>query len=103
MTGMALYVRFMLTLTVGLAGLGVVLTTVFETLLRDWDPSRDLRRWWRSLSATRSLAAEIRAEDILHQLRTQRAAPASGALERRREVLREVSAVESRLAAAPSA
>ncbi|NNN04899.1 MAG: hypothetical protein HKL90_03265 [Elusimicrobia bacterium] len=103
MTGMALYVRFMLTLAVGLAGLGMVLTTIFETLLRDWDPSRDIRRWWRSFSSTRSLAAEIRAEDILQQLRTQRAVPATGSLERRREVLRAVSDVESRLAAAPSA
>ena len=103
MTGMQLYVRFMFTLTIGLAGAVVFLTTLFETLLREWDPARDLRRWWRALTASRSQAAAIRAEDILDQLQSRRdGAPnisSARTLERRREALRAVSEAESRLAA----
>jgi len=99
---MQLYVRFMFTLTIGLVGFGMVMTTLFETLLRDWDPARDIRRWWRRLSATRSHAAAIRAEDILQQLqaaRTGAIVSSQRSIDRRRDALRSVSEAEQRLAA----
>jgi hypothetical protein len=99
---MELYVRFMFTLAIGLIGVGVLLTTVFETLLHDWDPARDIRRWWRTLNASRSHASEIRAEDILEQLQARRTGAAvsssSRVIDRRREALRSVSEAERRLA-----
>jgi len=99
---MELYARFLMTLTIGLAGVGVLMTTLFETILRDWDPARDLRAWWRLVTSSRSHAASIRAEDILQQLQAQRAGayltPAN-TLDRRREALRAVGEVEARLAA----
>jgi hypothetical protein len=99
---MELYGRFLITLTIGLAGFGVVMTTLFETLLRDWDPSRALRVWWRTLTHSRSHASSIRAEDILEQLQTQRRdayVSRVNTIDRRREALRGVSEAEARLAA----
>jgi hypothetical protein len=99
---MELYVRFMFTLTIGLVGCGILMTTLFETLLYEWDPARDFRRWWRVLTASRSNAAAIRAEDILEQLQARRTGAAFTSprwIDRRREALRGVSEVEQRLAA----
>lgn len=103
MTGMELYVRFMFTLALGLAGLAFVLTTVLERLLHDWDPGRDLYRWWRYYIHSRHVHA-VRAEDILLEaeaLRRGRYEPPAPAttLDRRREELRALSEAESRLAA----
>ena len=67
---MEMYVQFLFTLSIGLIGLGVTMTTLFDTVLRDWDPSQDLRRWWRGVGHPRHAAA-IRAEDILQQLEAQ--------------------------------
>jgi hypothetical protein len=98
---MELYVRFMGTLTIGLIGFGFLMTTLFETLLLEWDPAHDIRRWWRRMSASRSHASAISAEDILLQLQTQRAgigaAPRYSTIDRRRDALRAVSDAEQRL------
>lgn len=102
MTGMELYVKFMFTLTIGVAGLGVVLKTVIDTLFADWDPVADFRRWWRHYSHSRSVAS-IHAEDILSELegrRHGRYAPRPiAAIDRRREILREVREADERVAA----
>src|SRR5512140_1238467 len=104
MTGMQLYIRFVFTLSIGLAGLGMVLTVLFETVLRDWDVPRELRRWWRRFGHVRSHAGAVRAEDILLALeksraehRYERRQPAAS-IDRRREALREVREAEERLA-----
>ena len=103
MSGMQMYVKFMFTLAFGLIGVGVVLTTVFETLLREWDMTRDLARWLRGLTHSRTHTADVRAEDILLELeknrsegRFQRRAPARS-IDRRREALRDVREAEHRL------
>ena len=84
---------------------GVVLTTVFETLLSEWDMTRDLARWLRGLTHGRPHTADVRAEDILLELektraegRYQRRAPARS-IDRRREALRDVREAEHRLSA----
>lgn len=102
MSATDLYFKFVISLAAGLVGVGLLLTTLFETLLRDWDPARDLRRWWRLQTATRSQAAAIRAEDILRQIDRGAAIPGQDFAERRRELLREVRAVDDRLAASAS-
>ena len=104
MSGLELYVRFMFTLAVGLVGLGMVLTTVMETLFRDWDPVRAARRWWRQL-AFRHSVSDVRAEDILMEIEGRRSGSGfesrlnGSTLDRRREALRELSEAEDRLAA----
>jgi hypothetical protein len=97
---MELYVRFMFTLTMGLAGVGLVLKTVFETILSDWDPVVDLRRWWKAYAHRSSALEHIRAEDILQEIERRRhgAVPRAPvlALDRRRESLRDVNEAENR-------
>jgi hypothetical protein len=101
---MEMYMRFMLTLTIGLVGVGLVLMTLLETLLREWDPVVDLRRWWFEL-AHRHPGSQVRAEDILSELEGRRqgryvyaARPPERAIDRRREVLRDMRAADQRVA-----
>ena len=105
---MQLYVKFIFTLSLGLLGLGMVLTTLLETVLRDWDAPRELRRWWRHVTHARAHASSVRAEDILLELehaqkehRYERRLPA-GSIDRRREEMRAIREAEERLAS-PSA
>lgn len=108
MTGMELYVKFVFTLSLGLIGLGMVLTTLLETLLHDWDAPREIRRWWRYLTHARTYASSVRAEDILLELeqgreehRYERLLPA-GSIDQRRAEMRAIREAEERLAS-PSA
>jgi hypothetical protein len=103
MTGMELYVRFMLTLTTGLAGVGLVLVTLFETLFRDWDPAVDLRRWWRHYHRHQNTSS-VRAEDILSELEGRRKSrelyatrPPARAIDRRRVDLLDMRAADKRV------
>lgn len=96
---MEMYVKFLFSLTVGLAAMGFVLTTLMETILSDWDPVHDARRWWR-LAYARQHMASVRAEDILIELEGRRRERSRmGALDRRREDLRAMREAEERLAA----
>jgi hypothetical protein len=103
MTGMEMYMRFILTLTIGLVGVGIVLVTLFETLLHDWDPVVDFRRWWHEV-AHRHPGSQVRAEDILSELEGRRqnryvyaTKPPARAIDRRREVLRDMRAADQRV------
>lgn len=40
-----MYLRFVTCLTVGLFGVSLVLMTVYDTLLQDWDVVKDVRLW----------------------------------------------------------
>ncbi|TBR19399.1 hypothetical protein EPO15_14290 [bacterium] len=40
-----MYLRFVTCLTVGLFGVSLVLMTVYDTLLQDWDVVKDMRLW----------------------------------------------------------
>ncbi|UPT73086.1 MAG: hypothetical protein M0D55_14450 [Elusimicrobiota bacterium] len=69
MSSMELYVKFMFTLAVGLVGVGMVLKTLLETLLHEWDAVREANLAWDSLFRARHPYAEsVRAEDILMEL-----------------------------------
>jgi hypothetical protein len=103
MSGMQMYVKFMFTLGIGLLGVGIVLTTLLETVLQEWDAARDFSRWLKALSHGRPHVADVSAEDILLELekgrvegRYQRRAP-SRSIDRRREALRDIREVEHRL------
>ena len=94
---MALYIRFMVALAVGLCGLAIVLKTVIDTLFTDWDAVADLRRWWRATKA-KNLRASGRAEDLLLEIeKAKTAAPTVRMLDDRREQLRQLASVERRL------
>jgi hypothetical protein len=96
---MELYVKFMFTLTVGLVGVGLVMKTIFETILYDWDPAVDLRRWWKQHAHRSSAIEHVRAEDILQEIEGHRrgALQPSRPIDRRRETLRNVDEAETRV------
>ena len=58
---MELYVKFMFMLTVGLVGVGLVLTTLIETVFSDWDPFVDFQIWWGLHAHGRARASSVRA------------------------------------------
>ena len=98
---MQLYVKFMCALAVGLAGIGMTLKTLLETLFLEWDPAQDARAWWRHLSHARPESARVSADEILKALegREGRYEPRpAGGLERRREALRVVREADERAA-----
>ena len=97
--------RFMLTVTIGVVGVSLVLITLFETLLREWDPVVDIRRWWHELAQSRTGSASVSAEDILSELEGRRqnryvyaARPPARPIDRRREAPRDMNAVDRRVA-----
>lgn len=97
-----MYVKFMFTLTVGLVGVGMVLVTLLETVLKEWDAVSEIQKGWHSLFHARPYADSVRAEDILMELQqnhndySKRRIP-ERSIDRRREALREVREVEDRL------
>ena len=101
MTGMQLYVKFMFALAIGLAGLSVMMKTVLETVLSEWDPVRHAAVWWRRLSHSRPNADSVRAEDILSELEGRRhgryAPRPSRPIDQRRQVLRDMREADERL------
>jgi hypothetical protein len=103
---MQLYVKFMFTLTLGLAGVGLVMKTVIETLFSDWDPVVDARRWWKNATHRHSGIESVRAEDILQELEGRRRGdaprPPARAIDRRRQSLRDVAQAEERLSSPAS-
>lgn len=103
MSGMELYARFVLTLAVGLVGVGLVLMTLLETLLSEWDPVVDAGRWWRELAHRRAGAYSVRAEDILSELEGRHqnrfvyaTRPPARAIDLRGEILRDIRAAGKR-------
>ena len=95
-----MYIKFMFTLTVGLVGCAMVMKTLLETLLHEWDVVADARRGWNAMFNARP-HSEVRAEDILMELEQRdhmkRRLP-ERSIDRRREALREVREAEHRLA-----
>ena len=95
-----MYVKFMFTLAVGLVGVGMVLKTLLETILHEWDAVREIRHAWNALFRARAYADSVRAEDILMEIErdhVKRRMP-ERSIDRRREALRDVQEAEVRLA-----
>ncbi len=96
---MELYIKFMFTLTVGLMGVGMVLKTLLDTLLHDWDVVREIKAGWHALFHARPYADSVRAEDILMEIErdhVKRRMP-ERSIDRRREALRNIREAEDRL------
>jgi hypothetical protein len=91
------YLKFMISLAAGLAGLGMVLVMVMDTLLVDYDAPAAFAEWCRDLMAGRALGM-YRAEDAMMEAEKakDRGEPVR-LVDQRREALRELAAVESRL------
>lgn len=99
MSSMEMYIKFMFTLTVGLVGVGMVLKTLLETLLHEWDAVGEIRAGWHSMFHARPYADSVRAEDILMEIErdhVKKRMPAHE-LDRRREALRDIREAEDRL------
>ena len=96
---MEMYIKFMFTLAVGLVGVGMVLKTLLETLLHEWDVVLDIKHGWRALYHTRLHAESVRAEDILMELEHDYASRRTPeySIDRRREALRDLREAEERL------
>jgi hypothetical protein len=98
---MEMYIKFMFTLTVGLVGVGMVLKTLLETILHEWDAVAEMQAGWHSMFHARPYAESVRAEDILMEIErdhAKRLIPAHE-LDRRREALRDIREAEDRLSA----
>ncbi len=94
-----MYVKFMFSLTVGLVGVGMVLKTLLETILHDWDAVREIQNGWHALFRARPYAESVRAEDILMEIErdhAKRRMP-ERSIDRRREALRDIREAEDRL------
>lgn len=94
-----MYIKFMFTLTVGLVGVGMVLKTLLETILHEWDAVSEIQAGWHSLFRARPYADSVRAEDILMEIErdhVKRSMPAHE-IDRRREALRDLREAEDRL------
>lgn len=99
MSSMEMYVKFMFTLTVGLVGVGMVLKTLLETILHEWDAVAEARAGWHSMFRARPYADSVRAEDILMEIErdhVKRRQP-ERSIDRRREALRDLREAEDRL------
>jgi hypothetical protein len=98
---MEMYIKFMFTLTVGLVGVGMVLKTLLETILHEWDAVAEVKAGWHSMFHARPYAESVRAEDILMEIERdhmKRRVP-THELDRRRQALRDVREAEDRLSA----
>lgn len=94
-----MYIKFMFTLTVGLVGVGMVLKTLLETILHEWDAVHAIRTGWHAMFHGRPYADSVRAEDILMEIERdhdKRRLPELS-IDRRRMALRDVREVEDRL------
>ena len=96
---MDLYIRFVTTLAFGLVGLGMVLMILLERVFHDWDAFADLSEWVRSWGEGRRAVAAARAEDLLLEIEKskQPGLVTNSLIDIRREQLREIDLVESRL------
>jgi hypothetical protein len=79
----------------------MVLKTLLETLLHEWDAVAEARSAWNSMFHARHYSDSVRAEDILMEIehdKNKRLVP-ERSIDRRREALRDVREAEGRLAA----
>lgn len=90
--------KFMMWLTVGLLGVGMVLKVLMDELLNEYDAPAAFGQWMRDVVSNKSLLNHHRAEDMLLEL--EKAKTTEGSVRRidqRREQLRELASVERRL------
>lgn len=89
-----MYIKFMFTLAVGLVGVGMVLKTIIETILHEWDAVYEIQTGWHSLFRARPYVDSVRAEDILMGIERNHAKRRLPELsiDRRRQALRDVRA-----------
>jgi hypothetical protein len=88
----------MITLSAGLIGLGLVLVIVMDQVLVDYDAPAEFMAWLKDVLAHKRLNLHYRTEDMLMEL--EKAKNTAGGLrliDQRREQLRDIAAVESRL------
>ena len=96
---MEMYIKFMFTLTVGLVGVGMVLKTLLETILHEWDAVHEIQTGWHSMFHARPYADSVRAEDILMEIERdhdKKRLPELS-IDRRRQALKDVREAEDRL------
>lgn len=95
---MELYFKFVMTLGLGLFGLGLVLTLAIDQLFSDWDAFASAGAWLRDAYRGKGLRLLERAEDVQLEIEKARQPVINTRLiDKRREALREIASVEYRL------
>lgn len=70
-----MYLRFVTCLTVGLFGVSLVLMTVYDTLLQDWDVVKDVRLWAARVARKHRTRYTMMDEDRMNVARAYAAKP----------------------------
>lgn len=95
---MQTYIRFMVDLAFGLAGVSLVLKVLLDGLFNDWDVVADVEATIKAMSDSKGLALSGRREDVMLEIEKSRASTFSTRLiDIRREQLKEIDDVEHRL------
>ena len=97
---MTFYVRFIFSLAVGLCGLGLVMTIVLDELFGDWNVGVAIHDWLSEFFARQSDIHRRHGADLRREIEKARTtAHNARLLQQRRERLRDLASVESRLVA----
>lgn len=94
-----MYMRFLLTLSFGLVGMGLVMKILLENLFHDWDAGAAFSKFLDKLVNGKPMATQsLRAEDLLMEAEKNKDFVGSSRLiDKRREQLNEINEVETRL------
>ncbi len=94
---MELYIRFVVTLALGLLGVVMVLKVMLDGVFNEWDAVADLGYFFRHGFQNRWVASE-RVEDVMLELEKSKTPTLTTSIyEKKRQQLEELSAIESRL------
>ena len=93
-----MYLKFMGTMAVGMLGIGLFIKVLLDKLFVDWDAFDDLEHYVKETYKGRRMHHVNLTEDILMEKEKARPYELSTRLiDKRREALREIDAVEHRL------
>ena len=95
---MALYLKFMVTLAFGLAGLAVVMKVLMERVFNDGNFLAEVGEYFKGLKNSATMVRFGRTEDLLMEAEKNKPRElTTRLLDQRRERLKELSEVESAL------
>lgn len=95
------YMRFIMTLSFGIAGLSLFMKVLLENVFHDWDAVSAFSGFVGGIVNGKPMEAQsLRAEDILMEAEKNRSGVGVGSsrlIDKRREQLNEINEVETRL------
>ncbi len=98
MDTMTMYLKFVSTMALGMLGIGLLMKVLLDRLFVDWDAVEDLETYVKDTYRGRRMHHVHLTEDILMEKEKARPTELSTRMiDKRREALREMDAVESRM------